>query len=77
MRGGIGGVQVMTNLIEITESEVAALINLSDRDNVFPLRFGGNRAWLDLDAATNKFTDQLKKMRREASAHTSTDGKSP
>jgi hypothetical protein len=57
----------MTNLIEISEIEAAALIGLTDRTNVLPLRFGGNRAWLDLDTATNTFTDHLKKMRRERS----------
>jgi hypothetical protein len=53
----------MSNLIEITEAEATALIMIANRENVLPLRFGGNRTWLDLDQATNLFTDHLKKMR--------------
>lgn len=56
----------MSNLVEVTQDETVALIGLADRDNVLPLRFGGNRVWLDLDKATNRFTDHLKKMRRPA-----------
>ena len=61
----------MANLIEVTEAEAVELITLADRENVLPLRLVGNRAWLDLDVATNRLTDHLKKMRR-SSAHTST-----
>lgn len=53
-----------SNLIEVSEAETVALIEIADRENPLPLRFGGNHVWLDLDAATNKFTDHLKKMRR-------------
>jgi len=60
----------MSNLIEITTDENAALIGLSDRDNPLPLRFGGGRVWLDLDVATNRFTDHLKKMRRQKQSST-------
>jgi microcystin degradation protein MlrC len=61
----------MANLAQLSQSETVELIRASSRDAVLPLRFGGNRVYLDLDTAGVPILRRLAELRGLVTGHVS------
>jgi hypothetical protein len=53
----------LSNKIELTESELVALIGITSHTIRVPISFGDNRAWLHTDVAPAEVLDRLKELR--------------
>lgn len=52
-----------SKLIQIDEAETLALIKMSTRELVLPLKFGANKVYIDYEMADKSFIHKIAEMR--------------